>query len=79
MAAGRAGVRFPRSERPRRRRADADPGERSCAVSFEVRMPEVQGVVILLPRLVLRRFLRRLIAKDRPEGGLRMLWGGAGS
>ncbi|HEY2038611.1 MAG TPA: flagellar motor switch protein FliM [Edaphobacter sp.] len=44
-------------------------GEKTLCVSFEVRMPEVQGVVNLcLPAVVLNAILRRLIAEgDRPR------------
>jgi len=44
-------------------------GEKTLCVSFEVRMPEVQGVLNLcLPAVVLNAILRRLIAEgDRPR------------
>ena len=44
-------------------------GEKMLCVSFEVRMPEVQGVLNLcLPAVVLNAILRRLIAEgDRPR------------
>jgi flagellar motor switch protein FliM len=44
-------------------------GEKTLCVSFEIRMPEVQGVVNLcLPAVVLNAILRRLIAEgDRPR------------
>jgi flagellar motor switch protein FliM len=44
-------------------------GEKTLCVSFEVRMPEVQGVLnICLPAVVLNAILRRLIAEgDRPR------------
>jgi flagellar motor switch protein FliM len=44
-------------------------GEKTLCVSFELRMPEVQGVVNLcLPAVVLNAILRRLIAEgDRPR------------
>jgi flagellar motor switch protein FliM len=45
------------------------PGEKTLCVSFEVRMPEVQGVLNLcLPAVVLNAVLRRLISGgDRPR------------
>lgn len=45
------------------------PGEKTLCVSFEVRMPEAQGVLNLcLPAVVLNAILRRLIAEgDRPR------------
>jgi flagellar motor switch protein FliM len=44
-------------------------GEKMLCVSFEVRMPEVQGVLnVCLPAVVLNAILRRLIAEgDRPR------------
>lgn len=44
-------------------------GEKTLCVSFEIRMPQVQGVVNLcLPAVVLNAILRRLIAEgDRPR------------
>jgi flagellar motor switch protein FliM len=44
-------------------------GEKTLCVSFELRMPEVQGVLNLcLPAVVLNAILRRLIAEgDRPR------------
>lgn len=45
------------------------PGEKTLCVSFEVRMPEAQGVLNLcLPAVVLNAILRRLISEgDRPR------------
>lgn len=44
-------------------------GEKTLCVSFEVRMPEVQGVInVCLPAVVLNAILRRLITeRDRPR------------